>query len=450
MDIKKFGQFILETSTDKSLVKNIILDKLIDDDGNVINKKGYIIDRPDIDFKGYIKGSKKGFATRDLKKIVSNEWDNLKRDDKYEYPAGIDKNGEVFSFNVNDKNYVLNKDGDVIYNKIDSLPWEISTRDNPKIYNDQISILPTGWVNVKIDMEVIKKIKRFSTNLGDNTPGGFMKKLEYLSNPKKLKQDKYNSNSDLTENIQKRMAVVMLLRYMEEIKDYFNPSQSGFLFESFLGGLLPGRVPDNNAYYDMLSEDGSTTYQVKFYDYKADSIDINSPMKEIKVGKDVKIVQNLDNWCNYYIIALKEHNKIHLWNLKKDNGIGTTSKENLLDTYLSDTLTQIGKKVDGLKYKRMLRVSDLKSHKTGDMYVCIDLSKIDDVIDECSEGLKEIVKDLWETVSSLQYNVETILVGVDQNHKKLEEGDINKLYDNAKGDVKNLENMILNLQTKIK
>ena len=57
---------------------------------------------------------------------------------------------------------------------------------------------------------------------------------------------------------------------------------------------------------------------------------------------------------------------------------------------------------------------------------------------------------MWDTVSNLQYNVETILVGVDQNHKKLEEGDVNKLYDSAKDNIKDLEDMVFNLQTKIK
>jgi hypothetical protein len=30
-----------------------------------------------------------------------------------------------------------------------------------------LPIIPTGWVNVKIDMEVIKRVRRYSSSLGN-------------------------------------------------------------------------------------------------------------------------------------------------------------------------------------------------------------------------------------------------------------------------------------------
>jgi hypothetical protein len=48
--------------------------------------------------------------------------------------------------------------------------------------------------------------------------------------------------------IQKEMSVIILLHYINEIKDYFTPSASGFLFESFLGGLIKNsKVVEDNS-----------------------------------------------------------------------------------------------------------------------------------------------------------------------------------------------------------
>jgi hypothetical protein len=64
------------------------------------------------------------------------------------------------------------------------------------------------------------------------------------------------------------MAVIMLLHYLNEIKDFFNPSAAGFLFESFIAGLIPKSfVADDNGIADIVAE--GRKYQIKLYKEKA-------------------------------------------------------------------------------------------------------------------------------------------------------------------------------------
>jgi hypothetical protein len=433
-------------------VKSYVLDRLIDNDGKVHDFGGYIVERNDNEYVGYDKG-KRGFGTRPLRKIVSDDWDSKTRDITHEYPAGLDKNGELITFNFNERDEVLNNNGDVLYrwNQVSdgeggvsylptNEPWKISKRVSSLgvknmlgrgvTYLDEMAKLPTGWINVKIDMEVIRKIKRFSVNLSNgNTPSDFMRKLKYLSDPKKLiGNNKYGDDMDITESIQRRMSAIMLLRYIKEIKDYFNPSQSGFLFESFIAGLIPGVVPDDNSFCDVIGDD-KTKYQIKFIEYKADNI-------SLEFSKDPK------KWCDYYIIALKEHNRIHIWRLAKDMGSlaptvrNPRSQKSMIDYYMTP--------------KSGISVAKLKENLNESIYTKIDLIKIDSMIDEISHGLENTIENLWNNVSDLQYNIETILTGVDKSHKRVTEDEYYKLYDSSNKNLGELSNLIGRLKTSMR
>ena len=146
-------------------------------------------------------------------------------------------------------------------------------------------------------MEIIKKVRRFAMKINpDTTKKAFDEKLRFLANPIMRKL-----GGSATERIQRQIAAIMLLRFLQEIKDYFDSSTAGHLIESFLGGLIPGKVPDDNGEYDIISVLSGLKYQVKLYTYK-ESIKY-FPYKPT---------------CDYYILGLKEHNKIHIWTLSKD------------------------------------------------------------------------------------------------------------------------------------
>jgi hypothetical protein len=129
-------------------------------------------------------------------------------------------------------------------------------------YSDLLSSDPTGWVNFKVDMEILKRVKRYSSGLGMGKKGhdSFIGKLEDLNSINYIKNQKRT-----IQNIQREMSIIMLLHYIEEIKDFFTPSAAGFLFESFIGGLLPNaKVVSDNTAADIISE--GKEYQIKTLD----------------------------------------------------------------------------------------------------------------------------------------------------------------------------------------
>jgi len=377
MKIQKCSEFINEAVVSK------VLDKVIDHSGKLHDIKGYITPN------GMIK---------DINDV--------------EYAAGIDKNGELVTFLDTDENTGIFTDKKLF-------KW--NTKDN---YSELLSKLATGWVNVKLDMEVTKKVRRLATNIiNDISIEAFDKKLKLLSNPALLKDTTLN-NTDrflITQSIQSQMSAIMLLRYILEIKDHFNPSQAGFLFESFLGGLLPGKVPDDNSYCDIISDQG-TTYQVKFMS----SLNVSGSNYIIEV--DIEPNDNGDA-CDQFIIALKEHNKISIWRLhNNDNG----NTRHYIGTYMTSS---------GLSTYRL---------KTLPATAILDLSKIDDEIDKISKNLRAVVTSLWTEISELQYNIETIITGVDKQNNIIDRNKYNLAYREATDNLKNLEVQLTTLKKEMR
>ena len=164
MNVRKFNDFLNED------IQIPVLDVVIDDNGNVYN--------------GMIDGFPltKGNIVRDrvdrkitVTSIISNNGTT--------YPAGIDKNGNIVtpSGKVDEEGFVLNSRGErmripqstyALSNKFQNKFWKkYKSKDKPDIlnYSFLVPIVPTGWVNVKIDMEVLKRVRRYSRNLGTNT-----------------------------------------------------------------------------------------------------------------------------------------------------------------------------------------------------------------------------------------------------------------------------------------
>ena len=219
MDILKFKNFISES------VQIPVVDIVIDSNGNVYN--------------GVLNPLIKGNV--DIKKVNSvNQIVDIIGDDKNSYIAGIDKNGKIVpTYNNVLDNYLIDNNGNpiLIPNDIKSLlkikgnKWDLDFD-----YSSLLSTVPTGWVNTKIDMEIIKRVRRYATNLGNlrgDSHSIFLSKLEDLNSLNLIKHRKRN-----VQNVQREMSMIMLLHYIDEIKGFFTSSSSGFLFESFMGGLL--------------------------------------------------------------------------------------------------------------------------------------------------------------------------------------------------------------------
>ena len=275
----------------------------------------------------------------------------------------------------------------------------------------------TGWVNVKIDKEVFFRIKRFIKAIDSRTGAvAFDDKLKYISNPIKYK---YGSKN---ENIQRQMAGIILLKYLNEIKNHFSPSSSGFLLESFLGGLIGGTVLDDNGPVDIVGDDRQT-YQVKFFSWKTSHL---------------KIKADPNDQCDNYIIALKDNDDIYIWRLIKppaNYSVPTRTNQTESEYLLSNWLDN-GK----------IHATKLKKRKDLAIKINVSTQEINNKIRDISEVLMLSLKDIWDEISDLQYNIETIVSGVDKDSINVDDDKYDELYNNAKENLEELEDQLIRLK----
>ncbi len=405
MNVRKFNDFLNED------IQIPVLDVVIDDNGNVYN--------------GMIEGFPltKGNIVRnrvDRKIVVTSIVSN----DGKTFPAGIDKNGNLVAptGKVDEEGFILNSRGERIKipqstyqlsNKFPNKFWKKSKsyeieKDGEKEtkidmfnYSFLVPITPTGWVNVKIDMEVLKRVRRYSKNLGTNTKKfeSFKDKLgdlQKMSSGVKLRKR-------VRETIQKEMSVIILLHYINEIKDFFTPGSSGSLFESFIAGLIPNaQVKDDNSLIDVTAD--GINYQLKLYDHLQEYIPISLPKEDNDVDAD------------YHLIGLKYADKIVLFIL--DNQAGPSDYRRFATK-------------SGVGTKKIINSPDVLRYT-------FEISNIEEKIKNIAKGLKESLDSLYLELSKFQYNVEAIISGVNEKGKILNGTEFKKIESDSK---QNIENM---------
>lgn len=420
MDIKKFGDFINED------VKIPVVDVLIDENGKVYNgefeklplRKGNIVQKKE----SFLTGNtslKTGKETRSSRNALIG----IIGTDGESYPAGIDKNGVLVAVNKDEDNFVTKKVGDD-YVRI-PIPNEVVNRYRNELnglsywktgvdYSFLVPILPTGWVNVKIDMEVLKKVRRYSKSLGkENTNGynAFLSKLEDIKtiSSRELRYSKdgkvmASSFKKKRETIQKEMSVIILLHYINEIKDFFTPGSSGFLFESFLAGFIPNsKVVEDNGVADVTAD--GVSYQMKLYGYLSGEVPTT-------INDDI----------DYYVIGIKHPQKIDIYIVKRDY-------------------------IDDVKTKNGLSVSKIKSHADIKTFT-FELLNLEQRIASIAKGLKESLDFLYSQLSEFQYNIETIITGVDEKGDLVSDNDDFDRYKSQA--IYNVENMSRELDNLVK
>lgn len=373
--------------------------------------------------------------------------------------AGVNKNGDLIvkkdyikphDFEINGVSYIANciyyndaflEIPEQYYGKLTkfNLPFElnvlnywaidyqVASKRNPATkldYTPLIPIIPTGWVNIKVDMEVSKRIKRYSDPLGvksDDPHESFLRKLEDLE---KTSSDTNQSKAITTKTIQKRMATIMILHYINEIKDFFNATQSGFLFESFISGLIPdSKVVDDNGPVDIIANNAK--YQIKLYSDNT----LYIPMVKEKVNNP------LNNPLDYYVIALKDLRGIHIYVLDGFELENPTNGYSFLTKGGNISISRLEDKLN-------------KSNRVfgNHFYTYLDLSDLDGRINKISKKLKDTIKKLYDNISKLEYNVETIITGIDEKGKPID--DPNEIYDDTTQRIRNIEREILALNTR--
>lgn len=381
--------------------------------------------------------------------IVDDRWDENKTPEEnapHEYIGGIDSNGYLVGFNWDDQNRLLNFNGDIV-TKSDGQPW-IRTKDSRNREHDNIPSIPehpelspragTGWVNVKIDREVINKVKKYSKNL--TRKGGLTGLKERLIKLKKPESIRGYRGSNFTEKIQQQISSLMLLKYLQEIKNQFNPTSSGFLFESFIGGLINGTVPDDNSKCDVIGENGSDLYQIKFNNWMGDKgtikiVNTGNHITELEEARERGFRDHLDpnnpnneyinKFCDYYVMALKQHAKVYIYIL---NVRLPDENPNSLGYYLANS-----------------GVSSAKLRNSNIGYE-LDLSSIDEKIESISSGLRESLNKIWTNISEIEYNVESITTGFDKNNREIEENEYDDIFNDSENRLESIKSELYNLK----
>ena len=190
------------------------------------------------------------------------------------------------------------------------------------------------------------------------------------------------------------------------MKDHFNATSAGFLFESFIGGLLNGTVPDDNKKADVIGENGLDTYQIKFVDYGADKGNIKLVSQN---GIDHRTLEE-DQLCDYYIIALKQAYKVYIYVL--NSSLPNTSAKSLGRYMITSGISMS-------KLKQSNEVSIL------------DLSDVENKISSIGENLGESLNKIWTNLSEIEYNIETITTGVDKNQTLVSEDHFDGIFEDS-------------------
>jgi len=381
--------------------------------------------------------------------------DEILGQDGKNYAGGLDKNGKLLGVHFDPYgNLLTGPFGKTGSRKIqlspqvrDEMAYDINLKtDDLKYWNENVDYIrivpstPTGWVNVKVDMEVIKRVRRYSAGLvnpdkiSDNSHDAFVSKLKVLSEISNKDKNSTSNNIGRSE-VQKQMSAIILLHYVNEIKTFFTPSTSGLLFESFLGGLIPyAKVTEDNGKADISvpAPGGNIEYQVKLYSENSSNVDI--AFKGLVPDGQPSIHPNREMPLDYYLICIKNGDKIDIYLLDSNPnspyyyskfraGKGKGDKRTINITSQTFSLSELSAKsssIPGLKYT-------------------LNLSDLEGKINVIGKSIKTNLDNLYKQLSEFQYNVETIITGVDEKSKKVIEDD--KFIDISTKAGKNLEQM---------
>jgi hypothetical protein len=276
-------------------------------------------------------------------------------------------------------------------------------------------------------MEIVKRVKRYSKSLGTNNRGhnSFINKLTEFEKFSSLKREEKYIKRLKRGAIQKEMSCILLLHYINEIKDFFTPSSSGFLFESFIAGLIPyARVKEDNSPVDIRS--GEDRYQLKLLDFKTEYIPITFDTENA-----------VSSFLEYYLIALKFIDKIQILI------IDGKELERRMDKKTIGDIVTAGNR---FKVNKLLTSED----KSLVEKFTIDLTDIEGRIANLGQSLKKNLEDLYNELSDFQYNIETIITGTDQKGRNIKDPNEFDVYHNlAERNIDRLKVHLENLVTDI-
>jgi cell division protein ZapA (FtsZ GTPase activity inhibitor) len=236
------------------------------------------------------------------------------------------------------------------------------------------------------------------------------------------------------------MSVIILLHYINEIKNFFTPSAAGFLFESFLAGLIPNaKVKEDNSKCDVYAD--GKKYQVKLYSSLESSLAI--AYEEIKQNVNGTEVVVGINSMDYYLICLKYPDKVDIFILDGKNENSDAYYQN----FRTEGINKSGQQVS--QVERKFSVSSIVNNCPDSMRFSIDLINLEEKIKKIATGLKESLDDLYAELSNFQYNVETIITGVDERGDIISGQEFTALSGSAESNIESMRIKLEELVTNI-
>jgi hypothetical protein len=275
----------------------------------------------------------------------------------------------------------------------------------------------SGWVNVKIDEQLYIRMAKYVTSLDTLMPRvkdryDLYKKIEMLSNV-----DKHIQNNNV--DIQTKISIITLLQYLNEIKEQFNPSTSGFLLEGFLATLIHGvkiggygasDISSSYSELDAVQFETESGRGVKKLDYQ---------IKLYKNKGNIKI--NWKNKCDFYVICLKNEDKTIDVHILSINPLDR-------DSYIGNYLV-VPRGMTDVDY--ILALDDITDHvnlNTNKLYtkghkflIKLDVtsSTIERLISSCGDDIKRSIAKVYSSLSELHYDVDSLVTGYDKNKRKI-------------------------------
>lgn len=266
---------------------------------------------------------------------------------------------------------------------------------------------PGGWVNVKIDEQLFIRMEKYVYALDTliikpNDKYDLFKKVDALSNINDFTKDC---------DIQTKISIITLLQYLNEIKSYFNPSSAGFLLEGFLATLIHGKMLNDYGSIDITSSyneldpirfktEGNLGPGIHKRDYQ---------IKLYKSGSNIKLKWEEDKICDYYVICLKVGDDIdvHILDGKNkdlDEFVGNyASISRSTKTYERDGYIIVNtNKLRSNNYKRTLKISNVA-----------------EMIEGCGDDIRDSLKNIYDDISELHYNIDSLVSGYDKERKKI-------------------------------
>ncbi len=142
-----------------------------------------------------------------------------------------------------------------------------------------------------------------------------------------------------------------------------------------------------------------------------------------------KEIRNQNLFCDFYIIGLKQNNKIYIFIL---HGATTLGK------YLINSGISLSK----------LREEVAKGNSRGKegVYFELNLADLENKIEKVADNLKSSLNTIWTNLSDIEYNVESITTGQDKKGQTIEWTGYEEIFEDCKTKLVQVNDELTNLK----